>query len=370
MRRQTGRDANATQVSRGPGEVHVFLACLADRARVHPMVRESAEPESAGEVAALTRSRDTWLDPAAMRTVRLSDGENLAYWDSGGDGPVIVFVHGFPENHRSWHSVIAALDAGQTARFRFIAYDLRGHGESTKRGEASWQRLFHDHLDFVAALGLPRYHLVGHDWGGAIGLHVSRYRPETIESLTVLNTNYWKTDFKGMWHVPLLNAPVLTPILFRLAPDVLFSAFIVRNLQNTGAVEPDTLESYRRAFHDLATANYWMRLYRNTAKSLLRQNAPFSLRKLIRTSALKLPATSPQAFQVPTCLIWGENDTFNPLWIGRDMERRLRSLGAKVELVAVSPSGHFVPEEQPDVVAREIIKHLSQPGATTTQCGR
>ena len=158
-----------------------------------------------------------WMAEHRKTLIRVGDGESLAVWDQGGEGVPIVFVHGFPQNHRCWTEVITRL-ADATSQMRCIAYDIRGHGESSKLGEASLQQHFQDHLDLVAELNLGRYHYVGHDWGGAIGLHVSRHHSERLCSLTVLDTNYWKTDVFGMWHMLLFNLPVIARRCFRFDP--------------------------------------------------------------------------------------------------------------------------------------------------------
>src|SRR5262249_34494503 len=111
--------------------------------------------------------------------VPMEDGEKLAVWDDGGDGVPVVFVHGFPETSRCWSDVLEHLRPLRST-YRFISYDLRGFGESSKRGDGSWQEMFDDHLHVVTALRLPRYHLVGHDWGGATALSMARYCPERL----------------------------------------------------------------------------------------------------------------------------------------------------------------------------------------------
>ena len=300
---------------------------------------------------------DPDLERGAMRIVRVSDGQSLSVWDNGGDGDAVIFVHGFPQNHRCWDSVIAAMRL--TGRpLRYIAYDLRGHGASSKSGEASLQRLFRDHQEIVAALKIERYHLVGHDWGGAVGLHASRYCPEQLLSLVVMNTNYWETHIRGMWHMLVLNIPLGARIAFALAPDVMFDAFMKRSLASPAQVNAAVLESYRAAFHDRTATDFWIRLYRSMAGELLRQMLPAGLRSLVRRSPTAKPRTSTQAFRTPTLMIWGALDTFNPLRIGRGIETHLKSFGAAVEFTALDHARHFVAEDRPQEVARLVSAHI------------
>jgi pimeloyl-ACP methyl ester carboxylesterase len=294
--------------------------------------------------------------------VQASDGQSLAVWDNGVDGEPVIFVHGFPQNHRCWDGVIDAMRPGGRP-LRYIAYDLRGHGASSKSGEATLQRFFLDHQDVVAALKIERYHLVGHDWGGAVGLHASRYYPERLLSLVVMNTNYWETHVPGMWHMLFLNIPIGARIAFALAPDAIFDAFIKHSLANPGKVNHAAMESYRAAFHDRAATGFWIRLYRSMARELLRPVLPARLSSLIGRSSIGMPRTSTQAFRTRTLVIWGAQDTFNPLRIGKGIETHLKSFGAPVEFKALDHARHFVAEDRPQDVARLVSAHIEASGA-------
>ena len=111
-------------------------------------------------------------------------------------------------------------------------------------------------------------------------------------------------------------------------------------------------------FTDKETVDFWIRLYRNMAKSLLRQAGPQLLKRMLSTTKLTIPPVSPNAFKLPISLIWGADDSFNPLWIAKDMVERLTKLGCSVTLETIADAGHFVPEEQPTKVADQISRHL------------
>lgn len=102
------------------------------------------------------------------RRVALSDGVELAVWDHGpAQAPALLFLHGFPENHRAWRHQIAHLEG----RYRCLAPDLRGYGGSSKPAavtDYAMARLLRDVAELARALGLERYGLIGHDWGGML----------------------------------------------------------------------------------------------------------------------------------------------------------------------------------------------------------
>lgn len=103
-----------------------------------------------------------------LHRVTLSTGLSLDVVDEGPrDGEVLIFLHGFPESHRTWRHQIAHL----SQRYRCIAPDQRGYARSDKPvdlAEYKVPKLTADVLALADALGVGEFTLVGHDWGGAI----------------------------------------------------------------------------------------------------------------------------------------------------------------------------------------------------------
>jgi len=108
------------------------------------------------------------MEEAPLDKVKLASGIELAMWDSGpNDAEALIFLHGFPENHRSWRHQIAHFNG----RYRCIAPDQRGYGQSSKPQEVeayATDKLITDIFQLADALGIERFTIVGHDWGGAI----------------------------------------------------------------------------------------------------------------------------------------------------------------------------------------------------------
>jgi len=290
------------------------------------------------------------------RVIAANDGAELVVWESYNAGVPVVFVHGFPETHICWNPLIGTFDSHEIRRYRLIVYDLRGFGESSRAGEASLNRFYYDHDTIVSKLKLQRYHLVGHDWGGAIALHVARFNPETLLSLVVMNTNYWKTDVFGMWHMIFFNIPFLPTVAFRMIPDRLFKFGMLGAFVNRNRLALEARDSYLQMFQDLETTRYWTKLYRNMGRSLISQKSR-ALKRLASSNETALPVRSNCAYQTDISLIWGDKDRFNPIWICRDMEKQLKKRGATVSVDFIADSGHFVQEEQPELVATCLLKH-------------
>ena len=103
-----------------------------------------------------------------QQRVKLSTGVELDVVDIGPrDASVLVFLHGFPESHRTWRHQLPHF----AARFRCIAPDQRGYcGSSKPQDVADYtpDKLFADIFALADALGVETFTIVGHDWGGAI----------------------------------------------------------------------------------------------------------------------------------------------------------------------------------------------------------
>ena len=83
-----------------------------------------------------------------------------------GRGPVVLCMHGWPQNHREFLPVIA----GMTDKYRFIAPDLRGFADSDKPYDGYEPKtIAQDMLDLLAVEGVERFHILSHDLGGALG---------------------------------------------------------------------------------------------------------------------------------------------------------------------------------------------------------
>lgn len=108
--------------------------------------------------------------------------------DGPAGGEAVVLLHGFPQTARMWRAQIAALVA---AGYQACAPDQRGYSPGARPAEVDGYRmaeLVGDVVGLADALGLDRFHLVGHDWGGAVAWNVAGRHPERLRTLTVLST--------------------------------------------------------------------------------------------------------------------------------------------------------------------------------------
>ena len=107
-----------------------------------------------------------------------------------GEGPLVLFVHGFPESWYSWrHQLLAVADAG----FRAAAIDVRGYGRShAPRVIEDYRMVCHvaDNVGVVQALGEDQAVVVGHDWGSPISWNSALLRPDVFRAVALLSVPY------------------------------------------------------------------------------------------------------------------------------------------------------------------------------------
>ncbi len=107
-----------------------------------------------------------------------------------GEGPLVLFVHGFPESWYSWRHQLPALAA---AGYRAAAIDVRGYGASAAPRSVEDYRmvsLVGDNVGVVKALGYETAVIVGHDWGSPISWNSALLRPDVFTGLGILSVPY------------------------------------------------------------------------------------------------------------------------------------------------------------------------------------
>jgi pimeloyl-ACP methyl ester carboxylesterase len=175
--------------------------------------------------------------------------------DTPGDGDPIVLLHGFPETKESWDQIVPLLAA---AGHRVLAPDQRGYSPGarpTGRRAYATAVLVGDVLALADAAGLDRFHLVGHDWGGAVTWAFAQAHPERLASMTSLSTPHPRAFAQAMvssgqllqsWYMAAFQLPWLPEAALRSRRGL---ALFRRRLVGSG-LPADKAETYLRALAD------------------------------------------------------------------------------------------------------------------------
>lgn len=131
------------------------------------------------------------------------NGTDIHYTDTGGDGPAILFSHGFLMNHTMFEPQIAALSDD----YRCVTWDERGFGATRAPGEFTYWDSADDALGLLDHLGIEQAVLVGMSQGGFLSLRAALRAPERVRGLVLIDSAADVDDaatiegYQGMLHV-------------------------------------------------------------------------------------------------------------------------------------------------------------------------
>lgn len=275
-------------------------------------------------------------DPAAISEHTEHIAGIPVYWRSAaGAGTPVLYVHGVPMSSDLWPAFL-----GRTGG---LAPDLPGFGRSAKR--ADWPYSIEGYRGFLASflhhLGVDRYRLVVHDWGG-VGLALAQAAPERVERLVVLNTvpllpGYRWHRLARIWRTRGLGE------LFMGATTRWGLRQISREANTTpGTLPPEVVDSVWAHF-DQGTQRAILRLYRS---------AP--------PEALAAAGSGLDRIEAPALILWGTQDPYIPTRFAHDYAARLPN----AELELVEDAGHWSWLDQPRVIDRvaEFLGDGARPG--------
>jgi pimeloyl-ACP methyl ester carboxylesterase len=261
------------------------------------------------------------------------------YGDSSPTRPMILCLHGFPDDHRTWRPILPTL----AEQFFVVTPDLRGYSGSDKPdGVANyrWETLVGDVIALIDHFRRDKVILLGHDWGAAIAQHVACRHRDQIERLILLN----------MPHLNGLQRELATN------PRQQKASAYARLLQNELPLGPYDLDSFHR---QIATGGGRGRGLAMTL-DVLRRSDWTALVNYYRANYPRPPyrfdGTSPRSIiAVPTLILFGLDDP----WVLADgLRDNGRWFTHPLKVVTVPNAGHWVHFDESELVAGTILLWL------------
>jgi pimeloyl-ACP methyl ester carboxylesterase len=254
---------------------------------------------------------------------------------SEGSGPAVLLLHGFPDTHQVWRHQLPALTA---AGFRTIAPDLRGFGASDQPGEYGVRSHVGDLLGVLDRLDVPAAHVVGHDWGAAIGWALASLVPDRVRSLAALSVGHPAAIARGglaqrekSWYMLLFQ--------FEGVAEQWLSADDFANLREwSGHPDVDSVVA-RLAAPGALTA----------ALGIYRASLP--------PSSLVSPPPEWPPVAAPTLGIWSSGDRF---LIEGPMVASGSFVAGPWRYARVEDAGHWMQLDRPDEVNQLLLDFLSR----------
>ena len=220
-----------------------------------------------------------WFEDFETRHLEVNGARIFSRVSRGTQGarPALLLLHGFPQSHVMWHRVAKRLQQD----FYLVLPDLRGYGDSSKapgwpdHSNYSKRALAQDMVAVMAALGVERFFLCGHDRGGRVAHRLALDHPERVQKLCVIDIAptldmYAATDFefaKAYYHWFHLIQPAPLPETMIGGQPL---AYLHAKLGGWGSasldyLEPAALAEYERCFIQTDTIHTMCEDYRASA---------------------------------------------------------------------------------------------------------
>ena len=268
---------------------------------------------------------------------------------TGGAGPAVLMLHGYPETHVMWHKVAPRLARDYTV----VCPDTRGYGASSKpRGlpdhsNYSKRAMARDMAEIMTRLGHQKFHLVGHDRGARVAHRLARDYGKRVRSLAVLDISPTLKVFESTdmtlarafyhWFFLIQPAPMPERMIWKTRRDYLLGR-IGRGPNGLRDFPKAVRRAYLRAF-DRRGIHGSCEDYRAAATIDLIHDR--KSRKKLAMPVLALWAKhSPVGTQFDCLADWRE--------VARDVRGRALDCG------------HFLPAEKPEEVLRELRRFLAR----------
>jgi pimeloyl-ACP methyl ester carboxylesterase len=267
-----------------------------------------------------------------------SEARKIAF-DKIGNGDKVLLISGFPQTRRSWNRLIPLL----SPKFQTIPADLPSFGDSgilsAPATTENVARVFHE---FVSNLGSP-LHVVAHDFGAWCAYSWALLFPRDFKSLTLIEAgipgvtlvnDIQLSDYKRKWNFIFMMVPDLPAQLTKGKEDIYVGWWYKNKVYKPGVIPPNDVAAYVQAYAREGRMDAAFDYCRNIVNDM-----EFNKKQFTDKLAIRLLALGGQ-YSIPT------------------MGEALQPYFKSVKSIVISDSGHFVPEEQPEALAKALLSFL------------
>ena len=252
-------------------------------------------------------------------------------------GDAVILLHGFPETSRMYYDLIPVL---VSEGYKVVAPDQRGYSQGArppKISDYSIDKLSQDVIDIVDAFQFEKFHLVGHDWGSAVGWVTAALYSERINSWTALSVPHLDSFFDAIntdkdqqrksQYIKFFKKPILPELYFKI-----FGYTYLKNIwRKSSQLE---IEKYLEVFKQrgaLKASLNWYRANMNNEDKFIGD------------------------ITTPTLIIYGLKD----MAIGeKSVDESEKYLKGKYKIEKLN-SGHWLIQESFEAVSNSILQHLN-----------
>ena len=261
------------------------------------------------------------------RTVSVS-GHKMVYYRTGSGEPVLL-VHGITTYSFIWRNIVPLLSKSHDV----ITIDLLGCGESDMPLDVSYA--IKDHAErlkeVITALGISKFHFVGHDLGGGMGQIFAVRNPQMLFDLTVINTVAY--DFWPVQPITAMRTPVVRQFLIAAVDMGAFNLIVRRGLYHKDRLTDELMDLFLKPLKKSGGRKAFLHYARCLNNRDLMEIAE-DLRKL----------------SVPLLIIRGDADPY----LSASISEKLHMEVPGSRLVKIATGGHFIQEDEPEQVVEAI----------------
>jgi pimeloyl-ACP methyl ester carboxylesterase len=290
-----------------------------------------------------------------FRRVGLSTGVTLNVALAGPeDAPPVILLHGFPESHRTWRGVAPLLEDD----FRLIMPDQRGFAGSDRPldvDEYETDKLVGDIFALAEALGVERFALVGHDWGGAIAWPAAMRKDRRLTKLAIVNAPHPLIFQKSLiedadqraasQYINWFRVPGAEKAIEAMGFEAFFQKTFMSHVE-LASVSEEEKQQYIAEWSQPGGMLPMLNWYRATKLIVPPPGATVAVPDFLLRAFSKI--------HVSTLVVWGMKD---PALLPLHLEG-LEALVDDLTVVKLPDAGHFAPWEAPDQVASALRDFL------------
>ncbi len=273
-----------------------------------------------------------------------TNGIQLHYVTQG-EGPLMLFLHGFPEFWYSWRHQVPEFASDH----KVVALDLRGYNDSDRPEDSSAYRrseLLADVKGVIEELGYEQCILVGHDWGGAIAWTFAYTHSDLVEKLVILNIPHPTKFAEGLrtwqqlqrsWYIFFFQIPFLPEWILQLnLRQFLDQAFRGMAIDKQAFTDED-IDRYTQAMAKPGALTAALNYYRN----VVQDHSETATRGILK---------------IPTLMIWGEEDQA----LGKELTEGTEAYVEDFRIRYIPNCSHWVQQERPQEVNQYIREFLAE----------
>lgn len=263
----------------------------------------------------------------------------------GGQGDPLVLLHGWPVTWYSWRKIMPAL----AEQYSVVAPDLRGFGDSEKPAAGYDKRtLAEDIYQLMRHLGFEKIYLVGHDMGAPVAYTYAAEHRADVRRLVILDVpmnGFGLDEFarkQHVWHIDFFQVPDLPEALIT-GRERTFIHWVCSAFYHPAAITEADIAEYVRCYSTPGAIHAGLECYRAFPQDEQQFNA-----------------YSQQKLEMPVLAIGGENSG------GAFPFSSLTQLAKNVRGEIIKDCGHFIAEEQPEVLTQQLLAFLGEKQGKST----